>query len=152
MLPAMPNVTCHHTATIPWLPANACPGTFGSLSHLRISTGFYAAIYINLRVNIHVNTMSQFFSQQSLACNPTPSQGHVKWKFPHAFNNIVLIPKNHPGNSTQFIFANQPQGNLFIYLMLFPELEPIRLPENDAQSARFFQCLRSKKREDFMGL
>jgi len=51
-----------------------------------------------------------------------------------------------------YIKSNQPQGKLFIYLMLFPELEPIRLLENDARSVRFFQCLRSKKREDFMGL
>ena len=37
------NVTCHRTATIPRLPAMLA---LGSLSHLRISTGFYAVIYM----------------------------------------------------------------------------------------------------------
>ena len=51
-----------------------------------------------------------------------------------------------------YIKSNQPQGKFFIHLMLFPKLEPIRLSGNDVRSARFFQCLRSKKKGGFYGV
>ena len=36
------------------------------------------------------------------------------------------------------INLNRLQGKFFIFLILFPQLESTRVPENDARSVRFF--------------
>lgn len=125
------NVTCHASITQPrshgYLPMLAlallAPEDLCRPSICRDSHPFKCEYSCYLLIN----TMSQFFSQQSLACSPI--WGHVKQIFPRAFSN------------------------LFIYD--FPNQSPQDCQRMTHKARHFFvkiQCLRSKQKGGFYGV
>ena len=113
MLPTIAQPRSHN-----YLPI--CPGIFGSLSHLGISTGFYATICIQLTVNIYIyylliNTLNHLFLWSAVS---RPCEVNISWcirllatLFQYLKTSLAMVHSLY----LLYIKLNQLQSKIFIY-------------------------------------